>query len=79
VLEGDPLWADARDIGDVPDALVTRLRHYFATYKAVPGAPGRVTLHDSYGAARAARVVQAALEDYAAAFDAEGHAARERR
>jgi len=38
VLEGDALWGGARDIGGVPEALVNRLRHYFATYKADPGA-----------------------------------------
>jgi len=69
VLEGDAVWGDARDIGDVPDALVVRLRHYFATYKGEPGRASVVDVRATYSAAHAHRVVQAALADYAARFD----------
>ena len=37
VLEKDPLWASVDDIKDLPPALIERMRHYFMTYKLVPG------------------------------------------
>jgi inorganic pyrophosphatase len=68
VLEGDLLWDAVRDVAELPPALVGRLRHYLATYKTLPGEPPRVELGDTYGPAHAARVVEAALADYAAEF-----------
>ena len=69
VLAGDAVWGDARDITSVPDALVLRLRHYFATYKSEPGRASGVDVRATYDAAHAHRVVQAALADYSARFD----------
>src|SRR6185503_13567840 len=37
VLENDYVWGKARDVRDVPAVLIERLRHYFLTYKLVPG------------------------------------------
>jgi inorganic pyrophosphatase len=64
VLHNDPLWGAAKDVGDLPDILVERLRHYFATYKLVPGVPDQVSIESIYGAERAMKVVEAAMEDY---------------
>jgi inorganic pyrophosphatase len=79
VLEGDALWGEAHDIGGVPNALVNRLRHYFATYKAEPGSPIRVDVRDTYGAARAHDVIRAALADYEARFASGDGGGRKRR
>ncbi len=69
VLDRDPVWAAARDLADVPPALVQRLRHYFTTYKLVPDeAHPVVTVQSAYGADRAHAVVRAALDDYTAEF-----------
>ena len=68
VLDGDSFWGDAHDIRDVPEAMVSRLRHYFATYKAEPGQPARVEVRATYLAAHAHRVVEAALADYLERF-----------
>lgn len=69
VLENDHLWGEARDLGDVPAVLVERLRHYFLTYKLVPGDDANPVVVDRvYGADHAQRVVQAALADYAECF-----------
>ncbi|MDF3011692.1 MAG: inorganic pyrophosphatase, partial [Burkholderiales bacterium] len=38
VLEGDFVWGEVRDVGELPKILVERLHHYFSTYKLVPGA-----------------------------------------
>lgn len=64
VLDNDRFWADAHDIADVPDIIVERLRHYFETYKLIPGEPVQVSIEQTYGRERAEALVQAAVGDY---------------
>lgn len=65
VLRDDAIWAQARDLADLPPALVERLQHYFATYKLRPGEPPRTEIRAVYGRERALDVVRASLADYA--------------
>jgi inorganic pyrophosphatase len=64
VLENDNVWGDATDLADLPQILVERLRHYFATYKLVPGTDADISIDLIYGQDHALKVVEAALEDY---------------
>jgi len=68
VLYNDAIWGTATDINDIPERLVERLQHYFATYKLVPGSPATVTIQHVYNVAHAEQVVRAAIEDYIALF-----------
>jgi inorganic pyrophosphatase len=68
VLDNDFVYGSARDIGDLPRVLVERLRHYFETYKLVPETPARISIERVYGRAHAAKVINAALADYAESF-----------
>ncbi|HYE57943.1 MAG TPA: inorganic pyrophosphatase [Rhodothermales bacterium] len=68
VLDGDFVYGEVETLEDLPPILVERLEHYFATYKMVPGAPPRTRVEARYGADEAARVVEAALADYAERF-----------
>jgi len=68
VLRSDAIWGDATRLADLPAALIERLRHYFLTYKLVPGEPARVTIDEIYDADPAHRVVEAAIADYAGEF-----------
>jgi inorganic pyrophosphatase len=68
VLANDPIWGQIVEMEDLPDALTERLRHYFLTYKATPGAPVDVVIADSYGRAHAEAVITAAIADYEAEF-----------
>src|SRR5690606_14199009 len=74
VLEGDPVYGGMRDLAELPPPLVSRLVHYFATYKLGPdlesGGPRGVTLGTPYGHAHAERVVRAAMDDYLEAYGA---------
>ena len=71
VLLDDPAYGAFRDVADVPSPLVDRLRHYFLTYKDLPGAVApRCEIAGVYGAADAHEVVRAAMADYAAGFPA---------
>jgi inorganic pyrophosphatase len=68
VLENDNVWADVKDISAVPAAVVNRLRHYFATYKTMPGEESQVSIDRVYDCAYALKVVQAAIDDYDEVF-----------
>jgi inorganic pyrophosphatase len=64
ILDNDQFWETAHNIEDIPPALRERLRHYFETYKLVPGEPSNVTIEKIYGREEAYTVIQAAMEDY---------------
>lgn len=67
-LVNDTLWAHARDISDLPTAILDRLRHYFSTYKMLPEKPHRVEVLGVYGCDEALAVVEAAMVDYRETF-----------
>ena len=68
VLENDNIWGEISDISELPAILTERLRHYFNTYKMIPGQPARSYVEKVYDREYALKVVQAAMEDYSEAF-----------
>jgi inorganic pyrophosphatase len=68
VLQGDYVWGQAEDLGDVPAVLVERLQHYFSTYKLKPGETAQTKIARTYGYGDAAKVIEAAQRDYEAHF-----------
>ncbi|AKS42093.1 inorganic pyrophosphatase [Wenzhouxiangella marina] len=64
VLENDSLWGEAEDITDLPPSLAERLRHYFLTYKLLPGEEAEISIDKIYGRDHAAKVVEASVLDY---------------
>lgn len=64
VLENDHLWGEARDLSDLPGVIVERLRHYFSTYKLVPGATAGTRVGEPYNRRHAVAVIEAAAADY---------------
>ena len=68
VLDNDHVWGRARDLDDVPPVMVERLRHYFETYKLVPGERSDARIAKVYERAHALKVVRAAMADYADTF-----------
>jgi inorganic pyrophosphatase len=64
VLENDNIWGQVTEISDLPEILVERLRHYFMTYKLVPGKPSQFSIEKVYGREEAFVVIAAAIEDY---------------
>jgi len=64
VLANDRFWESANDVSDLPDVLVERLRHYFSTYKLVPGKESTTFIERIYDAQHAMRVIEAAIQDY---------------
>ncbi len=69
VMQNDALYGGWRDIGDCPPGLVERLRHYFLTYKDVPGtSERRVEITHVYDRAEAHEVIRRSRADYHAKF-----------
>lgn len=64
VLANDNVWGNARELGDLPDAVIERLRHYFSTYKLRPGQPPDINIETVYDREHALEVVRASLLDY---------------
>jgi len=68
VLANDKFWESANEVTDLPEVLVERLRHYFSTYKLVPGNESQTYIQSVYGAEHAFKVIDAARGDYSEAF-----------
>lgn len=68
VLDTDLMWHAVRELADLPPILVERLRHYFSTYKLVPGQDQPVDIDLIYGREHALKVIEAAAADYAEEF-----------
>ena len=64
VLANDNIWADAKDVSELPEAIIERMQHYFSTYKMTPGQHSVISIERIYGAEHALKVVSASLEDY---------------
>jgi inorganic pyrophosphatase len=65
VLKNDNVWGNINDISELPEVLVERLRHYFLTYKMVPGeTEDKFTISSVYGYEHAAKVIEASMKDY---------------
>src|SRR3954470_1461979 len=65
VLKDDPAYGDWGDIYQCPPSLIERLRHYFLTYKEVPGdSAGLVEIAEVYARRTAHDVIARARADY---------------
>jgi len=69
VLEADLAYGHINDIDECPKALVDRLKHYFLSYKQLPGeTPKRVEIVDVYDRREALDVIRRSFEDYQQKF-----------
>ena len=67
VLEGDAVYGGVHELSELPLAIVDRLRHYFLTYKQIPGEQAaKVAIAEVYGRDAAMAVLRASFADYAA-------------
>ena len=64
VLDNDEFWHAVQDVDQLPDILIERLRHYFGTYKMMPGGTSQMVIKRVYDREYAQKVVSAAMEDY---------------
>jgi inorganic pyrophosphatase len=64
VLDNDEFYGGIQNVSELPGVLVERLRHYFLTYKLVPGKENKVSIEEIYGREQAEKVIKASMEDY---------------
>jgi inorganic pyrophosphatase len=64
VIDQDFFWSKVKDISELPPVLIERLRHYFLTYKLIPGDEQSIFIGEAYGYEHAQKVVKAAIKDY---------------
>ncbi len=69
VLSSDVAYGHIDDISGCPSGLVDRLKHYFLSYKQLPGeAPRRVEIANVYDRAEALDVITRSIRDYRQSF-----------
>lgn len=69
VMKGDLVYGHYRSIEDMPELVIDRLRHYFLTYKQIPGAgESKCQITHTYGRDEAMEVIQLSQEDYQERF-----------
>ena len=65
VMANDEVYREWKDIADCPDAIVQRLKHYFLTYKNMPGIENRIIeITQTYNRQEAHEVIRRSCEDY---------------
>jgi len=64
VLYGDAVYGEYKDISDVPDLILDRLKHYFLTYKDLPGNKANTEIPHIYGIEESHEVIRRSMEDY---------------
>lgn len=69
VLKGDVMYGGIKDIADLPELVITRLKHYFLTYKDMPGVDRQSEITHVYGAEEAKEIIMLAMQDYESRFD----------
>jgi inorganic pyrophosphatase len=69
VFPDDPVYGGFEELAELPEALIKRLVHYFATYKLDPNKPDGVVINGTYERVHAERVVMASMKDYRERFE----------
>ena len=64
VLDNDPYYEGIDDLSKLAPVQVERLRHYFSTYKLVPGEDSPISIDLVYGREKALEVIRASVVDY---------------
>lgn len=68
VLQQDGTYTKWKDLFELPESIITRLKHYFLTYKLAPGSVQPVEIPLIYGREEALEVIDASRKDYATHF-----------
>ena len=69
VMAKDEIYNKWKDISDVPETIINRLRHYFLTYKNIPGESNAIVeITETYGREVAHDVIRRSMADYNKTF-----------
>lgn len=65
VMKGDAVYGNFTDVNELPESVVNRLKHYFLTYKDMPGEQKRkVEIAAVYSRAEALEIISSSMNDY---------------
>lgn len=65
VLKGDAVYASWSDIRHVPETIINRLKHYFLTYKNIPGVETSIIeIINVFGREEAHEIIKKSIQDY---------------
>jgi inorganic pyrophosphatase len=69
ILKQDEIYSHFDDIFKCPEILINRLKHYFLTYKNMPGAENKaIEISNIYGKEEAREVILKSMTDYTNTF-----------
>ena len=68
VLSNDEIYGHWNDVNDLPVNLLNRLRHYFLTYKQLPGEKPTCEITHVYGRLEALEVIRRSRKDYESVY-----------
>jgi inorganic pyrophosphatase len=69
VMDQDEIYKDYTDITQMPEAIVQRLKHYFLTYKNIPGEANVICeITHTYDKEEAYEVIRRSQQDYQSKF-----------
>jgi inorganic pyrophosphatase len=69
VLEADAAYGDLTELAQCPPRILERLRHYFLSYKQIPGEqPIKIEIAEVYDRPEACETIRRSLDDYRAHF-----------
>lgn len=74
VLNNDAVYGNYKDITDCPELVVDRLKHYFLTYKDLPGKERDVEITHTFGIEEAHEIIKRSMADYKDKFESLGTA-----
>jgi len=69
ILKDDAIYGAYKDISELPERIINRLKHYFLTYKNLPGEEGICEITHVYGKEEAHIVIEKSVQDYQSKFD----------
>ncbi|WP_430810594.1 MULTISPECIES: inorganic pyrophosphatase [unclassified Carboxylicivirga] len=69
VLKNDVVYGKYTDINELPEMVITRLKHYFLTYKDMPGLSNDSEITHVYNADEAKEIIKISIEDYENRFE----------
>jgi inorganic pyrophosphatase len=69
VLNNDAVYGEYKDLSDCSLMVINRLKHYFLTYKDLPGWKRDAEITHTYGIEEAHEVIRRSMDDYHHKFD----------
>ena len=69
VLKNDAIYGKYTSIKDCPEIVVERIKHYFLTYKDLPGEKANVQITDTFDVDEAHEIIRRSTEDYKNRFE----------